>query len=178
MRGVERLHRLPAHAGVPQHRWGVFLNDFDQFIHGRGGWAERAADLGWDTLALFGCHPTRPLDHLNGAGLLWRISGARSAPCRPTGRRSRSTGRSASSIGVPLRPTSCCRGGDRLRERYCSQKEKAHSFLLSVRHSHGAFGRACPIRYPSGRPENPRQSFRPLMKPSPAGLLLAAIRKG
>ena len=54
VRGVERLHRLPAHAGVPQHRWGVFLNDFDQFIHGRGGWAERAADLGWDTLALFG----------------------------------------------------------------------------------------------------------------------------
>jgi hypothetical protein len=39
-------------------------------------------------------------------------------------------------------------------------KRKAHSFLLSVRHSHGAFGRACPIRYPSGRPENPRQSFR------------------
>jgi hypothetical protein len=29
VRGVERLHRLPAHAGVPQHRWGVFLNDFD-----------------------------------------------------------------------------------------------------------------------------------------------------
>jgi hypothetical protein len=77
VRGVERLHRLPAHAGVPQHRWGVFLNDFDQFIHGRGGWAERAADLGWDTLALFGCHPTRPLDHLNGAGLLWRISGGK-----------------------------------------------------------------------------------------------------
>ena len=53
------------------------MNDFDQFIHGRGGWAERAADLGWDTLALFGCHPTRPLDHLNGAGLLWRISGGK-----------------------------------------------------------------------------------------------------
>jgi hypothetical protein len=77
VRGVERLHRLPAHAGVPQYRWGVFLNDFGQFIHGRGGWAERAADLGWDTLALFGCHPTRPLDHLNGAGLLWRISGGK-----------------------------------------------------------------------------------------------------
>jgi len=27
VRGVERLHRLPAHAGVPQHRWGAFLND-------------------------------------------------------------------------------------------------------------------------------------------------------
>jgi hypothetical protein len=60
---------------VPQHRWGVFLNDVDQF--GRGGWAQRAADLGWGTLALFGCHPTRPLDHLNGAGLLWRISGGK-----------------------------------------------------------------------------------------------------
>ena len=56
---------------------GRFLNDFDQFIHGRGGWAERAADLGWDTLALFGCHPTRSLDHLSGAGLLWRISGGK-----------------------------------------------------------------------------------------------------
>jgi hypothetical protein len=29
----------------------------------------------WDTLALFGCHPTR--DQLNGAGLLWRISGGK-----------------------------------------------------------------------------------------------------
>ena len=27
VRGVERLHRLPAHAGVPQYRWGVFLNE-------------------------------------------------------------------------------------------------------------------------------------------------------
>ena len=25
----------------------------------------------------FGCHPTCPLDHLNGAGLLWRISGGK-----------------------------------------------------------------------------------------------------
>ena len=24
------MHRLPAHAGEPQHRGGVFLNDFDQ----------------------------------------------------------------------------------------------------------------------------------------------------
>src|SRR6185369_11948485 len=28
-------------------------------------------------LPLFGCHPARPLDHLNGAGLLWRISGGK-----------------------------------------------------------------------------------------------------
>src|SRR5436189_2551384 len=76
---------------------------------------------------------------------------ARSPPWRPTGRRSRSTGRRASSIGGPRRPTSCCRGGDRDLERYCSQKEKAHSFLLSVR-----LGGHVQHEYPSGRPENPR----------------------
>jgi len=37
----------------------------------------RAVDLGWDAQALFGCHPARPLDHLKGAGLLWRLSGGR-----------------------------------------------------------------------------------------------------
>jgi hypothetical protein len=79
---------------------------------------------------------------------------------------------------VSRRPTSCCRGDDGLRERYCSQKEKAHSFMLSVRHSHSAFGRACPIRNPAGRPENPQQSFPSLMKASPAGFLLARPRKG
>jgi hypothetical protein len=63
--GSGRLHRSTKVVGV------------GRLLHGRGGWAERAADLGWDTLALFGCHPTRPLDHLNGAGLLWRISGGK-----------------------------------------------------------------------------------------------------
>src|SRR5438045_8228400 len=68
----QRLAHMP---GCRSIGGAFFLNDFDP--HGRGGWAERAADLGWDTLALFGCHPTRPLDHLNGAGLLWRISGGK-----------------------------------------------------------------------------------------------------
>jgi len=51
------------------------LSDVDQFI--QSPWAERAADLGWDAASLFGCHPGRPLDHLQGAGLLWRISGSK-----------------------------------------------------------------------------------------------------
>jgi hypothetical protein len=75
VRGVERLHRLLAPAGVPAHRWCTFLSDVDQFI--QSPWAERAADLGWDAASLFGCHPGRPLDHLQGAGLLWRISGSK-----------------------------------------------------------------------------------------------------
>src|SRR5712675_2971314 len=33
--------------------------------------------LSWDVQALFACHPTRPLDRLTGAGLLWRISGGK-----------------------------------------------------------------------------------------------------
>jgi hypothetical protein len=70
-KGVYRLHHLPAHAGVPAHRWCTFLSDVDQFI--QSPWAERAADLGWDAASLFGCHPGRPLDHLQGAGLLWRL---------------------------------------------------------------------------------------------------------
>src|SRR6267154_3385324 len=43
------------------------------------------------------------------------------------------------------------RRAKRQRERYCSQKEKAHSFLLSVR-----LGGHVQPEYPSGRPENPR----------------------
>jgi hypothetical protein len=48
VRGVERLlayRHMPAAASM-----GRFSDDFGQFIHGRGGWAERAADLGFDTL--------------------------------------------------------------------------------------------------------------------------------
>ena len=40
-------------------------------------WANRAAGLGWDAMALFGCAPKRPLDYLGSAGLLWAINGGR-----------------------------------------------------------------------------------------------------
>ena len=100
---------------------------------------------------------------------------AGSPPCRATGGRSRSTGRSTSSIGDPRPPTSCCRGGDGLRERYCSQKEKAHSFLLSVRHSHGAFGRACPIRVPVGSPRKSAAIIPFVNKTLTSGLPIGSI---
>jgi hypothetical protein len=73
VRGVERLHRLPAHAGMPQHLWGVFLNDFDQFIHDRGGWAEHAAPrLGYVGPVRMSSN-ARSTDER--AGLLWRAGG-------------------------------------------------------------------------------------------------------
>jgi hypothetical protein len=40
-------------------------------------WAERAAELGWDARALFGCHRNYPLMHLGSAGLLWAINGGK-----------------------------------------------------------------------------------------------------
>ena len=40
-------------------------------------WAERAAELGWNARALFGCHRNSPLMHLGTAGLLWVINGGK-----------------------------------------------------------------------------------------------------
>jgi hypothetical protein len=83
VRGVEHLHRLPAHAGVPQNRGTIEIDGVQHIVHRRPSPAKLRAAL-------------------------------------------ETTG-SVSAIAA----------------------RKAHSFLLSVRHSHGAFGRACPIRYPS-----------------------------
>jgi hypothetical protein len=77
-RGVERLHQQPPPAGVPPHRWHLFLADCARFLHPRDRLAERAAELGWDAEALFGCDRHRPLDH-PGAGLLWHLAGGRLA---------------------------------------------------------------------------------------------------
>lgn len=74
--GVARLPQQRQPAGVPQRVWRVFIGDCERFFDPRHGWAERAAELGWDARALFGCDPQRPLDH-PGAGLLWRLGGGR-----------------------------------------------------------------------------------------------------
>jgi hypothetical protein len=39
--------------------------------------AERAAQLGWRTIELFGCKPIYPLSYLGEAGLLWHVHGGR-----------------------------------------------------------------------------------------------------
>jgi hypothetical protein len=76
IRGVARLDPFSAPAGVALHRWGVFVGDCTTFMHATKNWAERAAELGWDAYALFGCDRDRPLDQ-PGAGLLWRLGGGR-----------------------------------------------------------------------------------------------------
>ena len=39
--------------------------------------ADRAAQLGWRTIELFGCKPNYPLSYLGEAGLLWHVNGGR-----------------------------------------------------------------------------------------------------
>jgi hypothetical protein len=75
--GVARLdyHRPPT--DIPPHRWRQFLGDCNNFLDPTKNWAERAAELGWDGLTLFGCRRHRPLVHRGGLGLLWVINGGR-----------------------------------------------------------------------------------------------------
>ena len=76
-RGIARLDHGHAPHGVPLHRWRQFVNDYHLFMTAPENWSKRARALGWDTLSLFGCCSTRPLDHLGRAGLLWNLAGGK-----------------------------------------------------------------------------------------------------
>jgi hypothetical protein len=75
--GVQHLVYVRCPPAVPAIRWHLFLGDCHSFLSSSENWAERAAALGWNALALFGCHRTRPLEHLGSAGLLWAINGGK-----------------------------------------------------------------------------------------------------
>ena len=75
--GVERLNYFRPPTDVPSHRWRQFVSDCHSFLNSSENWAERAAELGWDARALFGCHRNYPLTHLGSAGLLWAINGGK-----------------------------------------------------------------------------------------------------
>jgi hypothetical protein len=77
--GVQRLDYVRSPPAVPPIRWQLFLGDCHSFLSSSEKWAERAAALGWNALALFGCHRTRPLEYLGSAGLLWAINGGKLA---------------------------------------------------------------------------------------------------
>lgn len=52
-----------------------FINDCGRFLD--GGWAARAAALGWGPLHLFGCDRKRPFARLDHLGLLWEVNGGK-----------------------------------------------------------------------------------------------------
>jgi hypothetical protein len=75
--GVQHLDYVRSPTAVLLIRWQLFLGDCHSFLSSSENWAERAAALGWNALALFGCHRSRPLEHLGSAGLLWAINGGK-----------------------------------------------------------------------------------------------------
>jgi hypothetical protein len=77
VQGVACLHPDRPPNDLPRHRWRQFRDDCKNFLSSSEHWAGRAAQLGWDAMALFGCAPKRPLDYLGSAGLLWAINGGR-----------------------------------------------------------------------------------------------------
>jgi hypothetical protein len=76
VQGVACLHPDRPPNDVPRHRWRQFVDDCKNFLSS-SHWADRAAQLGWDAMALFGCASKRPLDYSGSAGLLWAIKGGR-----------------------------------------------------------------------------------------------------
>jgi len=74
--GVARLEQNRPLADIPRHRWRQFVEDCFAFLRSEE-LAERAARLGWDAVALFGCRHNYPLAYLGNAGLLWQVDGGR-----------------------------------------------------------------------------------------------------
>jgi hypothetical protein len=75
--GVAILDPNRAVAGIPPLRWRQFIDDCKAFLDPAKGWAERAFQMDWSTLGLFGCRASQPLAHLGVAGLLWAVNGGR-----------------------------------------------------------------------------------------------------
>jgi hypothetical protein len=75
VQGVARLEQDRPPADVPRHRWRLFVEDCRAFLRSEA-LAHRAAQLGWDAVALFGCC-LNPLMYLGKAGLLWQVSGGK-----------------------------------------------------------------------------------------------------
>jgi hypothetical protein len=73
--GIAQLEQHRPPADVPRHRWHQFVDDCHGFLNSPQ--AERAAQLGWDATALFGCRPNHPLSYLGQAGLLWHVNGGK-----------------------------------------------------------------------------------------------------
>jgi hypothetical protein len=73
--GFTRLDRTKPPGEVSPQRWLRFIGDCGRFLN--GGWAARAAILGWGPLHLFGCDRKRPFARLDHRGLLWEINGGR-----------------------------------------------------------------------------------------------------
>jgi hypothetical protein len=79
--GVARLRTMPVPAGLPAAWWRLLLRATDGF----GPWAGRAAALGWSTTDVFGVLPVRPLERVDGWGLVPAMGGKEIVALTDTG---------------------------------------------------------------------------------------------
>jgi hypothetical protein len=70
---LARLNPARPPCNIPPARWLQFIDDCGRFLD--GGWATRAAVLGWGPLDLFGCDRERPFARVDHLGLLWLLNG-------------------------------------------------------------------------------------------------------
>jgi hypothetical protein len=73
--GFTLLDRARPPDEVPQRRWLQFIDDSGMFLD--GGWAAKAAALGWCAADLFGCDKDKPFVRVDRLGLLWLLNGRR-----------------------------------------------------------------------------------------------------
>jgi hypothetical protein len=76
VQGVARLKEDRPPPDIPRHRWRQLVEDCHAFLRSEQ-LVHRAAQLGWDAVALFGCRCNHPLSYLGEAGLLWHLHGGR-----------------------------------------------------------------------------------------------------
>jgi hypothetical protein len=67
VRGVALARRRPPPSSIPAHRWRIFIQDCLRFL--ASPWAERAAELGWETSDVFASRFPNPHEHLGSSGL-------------------------------------------------------------------------------------------------------------
>ncbi|MCZ6610127.1 MAG: hypothetical protein O7A66_09020 [Alphaproteobacteria bacterium] len=75
--GVSRLLGTPHPEGMAPESWMLFLGSCESFI--ASPWPGKAASMGWDAYALFGCHNLKPVERVDRMGLLWLLRGGRIA---------------------------------------------------------------------------------------------------
>jgi hypothetical protein len=71
--GFARLDPNNPPGDVPTQGWLRFIDDCGRFLD--GGWADKAAALGWGPLDLFGCDRKRPFARIDHLALLWLLDG-------------------------------------------------------------------------------------------------------
>ena len=70
--GVSLLAAIARPASIRAPRWQQIIADADRFL---GDWAAKASALGWETVDVFGAHPTHPIQRLDCAGLILLLRG-------------------------------------------------------------------------------------------------------